>query len=343
MRYDGEKQEHGKGNNVIIVALCIAILILTFMLFIINLSRLRNLFSSDSRKTQTESTQNSNVVLSGSVGGEDPEAGGGAGSGSTTDTAVGEDPAVVPAEVPVEEAAEPAEEEKEEAEKEDSDADRIIAFSDPVLKDAVRRALGITDKDVRVRNTYGVTSLLLENDSSGNSRIIDDLTGLADFRDLKELKVSGYQILDISSLAGLQLTKLELQENMIRDISPLQNLTSLEILDLHHNGISDLTPLQNLTRLRTLWLHENMISDLTPLKGLSSLRNLYLSTNNISDIRPLGSLTGLTGADPPRKQYQGYFSPFKPGESVLALPLPEQDLGSLTAAEYDPAHRTLCK
>ena len=126
MRYDGEKQEHGKGNNVIIVVLCIAILILTFMLFIINISRLRNLFSSDSRKTQTESTQNSNVVLSGSVGGEDPEAGGGAGSGSTTDTAVGEDPAVVPAEVPVEEAAaEPAEEEKEEAEQEDSDADRI--------------------------------------------------------------------------------------------------------------------------------------------------------------------------------------------------------------------------
>ncbi len=177
MRYDGEKQEHGKGNNVIIVVLCIAILILTFMLFIINISRLRNLFSGDSRKTQTESTQNSNVVLSGSAGGEDPEAGGGAGSGSTTDTAVDEEPAAVPAELPVEEAAAvPAEEEKEEAEKEDSDADRIIAFADPVLKDAVRRALGITDKDVRVRNTYGITSLLLENDSAGNSRIIDDLT-----------------------------------------------------------------------------------------------------------------------------------------------------------------------
>lgn len=291
MRYDGEKQEPGKRNNVIIVALCIAILILTFMLFIINISRLRNLFSSDNRKRPTENTQGSNVVMSGPADGEEPQAGG-------EDDSVGANPAEE--EEPVEEAAEePAEEEEEEeaveGEEEDSEADNIIAFADPVFKDAVRRALRITDKDVRVRDTYGVRSLLLENNSADNSKIIDDLTGLADFRDLKELKVSGYQILDISSLAGLQLTKLELQENMIRDISPLRDMTSLEYLDLHHNGISDLTPLQNLTRLRTLWLHENMISDLTPLKGLSSLRNLYLSTNNISDISPLGSLTGLTG------------------------------------------------
>ena len=184
MRYDGEKQEPGKRNNVIIVALCIAILILTFMLFIINISRLRNLFSSDNRKRPTENTQGSNVVMSGPADGEEPQAGG-------EDDSVGANPAEE--EEPVEEAAEePAEEEEEEeaveGEEEDPEADNIIAFADPVFKDAVRRALRITDKDVRVRDTYGVRSLLLENNSADNSKIIDDLTGLADFRDLKEFE-----------------------------------------------------------------------------------------------------------------------------------------------------------
>ncbi|MCL1916797.1 MAG: protein kinase [Peptococcaceae bacterium] len=90
------------------------------------------------------------------------------------------------------------------------------------------------------------------------------------------------------------VTDLNLIQNKISDITPLQSLTGLKTLALNNNKISNLTPLKSLTNLERLVLPINDISDLTPLKSLTGLKSLTLSYNKISNLTPLKSLTNLT-------------------------------------------------
>ncbi len=101
----------------------------------------------------------------------------------------------------------------------------------------------------------------------------------------------------IRSLEGLQfataLNHLQLQDNLISDLSPLSALTGLRRLFIHNNRISDVRPLRGLTSLRELQLDTNWISDLGPLQGLTSLVQLFLTNNRIQDLGPLRGMTGL--------------------------------------------------
>ena len=107
----------------------------------------------------------------------------------------------------------------------------------------------------------------------------------------------------IRSLKGLEyainLTELHLGYNRISDLSPLKNLTNLEILDLHINGrISDVSPLKDLINLQWLSLRGNQISDISPLKDLTDLTYLHLAVNHkISDVSPVSTMTNLTFLD----------------------------------------------
>lgn len=83
------------------------------------------------------------------------------------------------------------------------------------------------------------------------------------------------------------------EDKKIKDITGIENFTSLKILNLSHNHISDLTPLQGLTTIENLSLGYNDITDITPLRGLTELYRLYLSDNMITDISPIAELTKL--------------------------------------------------
>ena len=77
--------------------------------------------------------------------------------------------------------------------------------------------------------------------------------------DMASLEVLDAFKSSIHNITGLEyainLTELHLGRNRISDVSPLKNLTNLEILDLHINGkISDVSPLKNLTNLQWLSL-----------------------------------------------------------------------------------------
>ncbi len=119
---------------------------------------------------------------------------------------------------------------------------------------------------------------------------------------LKHLKVliaageynNKWTIVDISPLQNLSsLQNLDLSDNKIVDISPLQNLSSLQRLELRFNQIVDISPLQNLSSLQSLDLSDNKIVDISPLQNLSSLQSLYLYANQIVDISPLQNLSSL--------------------------------------------------
>jgi internalin A len=98
---------------------------------------------------------------------------------------------------------------------------------------------------------------------------------------------------DVANQELSSLTGLDLRNNKIIDIKPLQSLTQLNSLMLDNNQISDIKPLQSLTELNYLGLDNNKISDIKPLQSLTQLEWLELNGNQISDIKPLQSLTKL--------------------------------------------------
>ena len=111
---------------------------------------------------------------------------------------------------------------------------------------------------------------------------------------LTELNLHDNQISDIKPLESLtNLTRLVLEKNQISDIKPLESLTKLTGILLENNKISDIKPLESLTNLTYLFLDNNQISDIKPLKSLTNLTHLTLSHNKINDIKPLESLTNL--------------------------------------------------
>ena len=100
-------------------------------------------------------------------------------------------------------------------------------------------------------------------------RNIEDITPLANLRDLRIFLLAFSKVSDLSPLAGLsKLDFLELQGNQIVDVSPLSSLTNLTGLDLEGNMIVDFSPLQNLVKLDLLWIHDNLGTDHTPLQSL---------------------------------------------------------------------------
>ena len=99
----------------------------------------------------------------------------------------------------------------------------------------------------------------------------------------------------ISKQAILELTRLEVRDSNISDLTGLQDATQLTELYLKRNEISDVSPLARLTRLRRLRLEDNEISNIQPLTGLTRLEELYLGDNQINnaEVRRLTKLKQL--------------------------------------------------
>ncbi|GAA0788587.1 hypothetical protein GCM10008909_22990 [Hathewaya limosa] len=106
----------------------------------------------------------------------------------------------------------------------------------------------------------------------------------------------------IKSIEGLQyavnLERLDLSENAIKDLTPLKNLKKLNYVELDRNFLGDLTPLSNLTNLTHLNIYNNdQIDDMTAISNLPKLEWLDLHYCNRGkrkvNVEPLGKLTTL--------------------------------------------------
>jgi internalin A len=90
-----------------------------------------------------------------------------------------------------------------------------------------------------------------------------------------------------------RLTALGLENNMIRDPSPLAGLTQLDFLGLSRNPITNYSALTQFTNLTRLWIEGNSCSNLDFIQGLTSLQSLNIRTNRFRDLTALSSLTNL--------------------------------------------------
>ena len=128
---------------------------------------------------------------------------------------------------------------------------------------------------------------------------IGNLTGLEFATNLRFLNINNNLISDISPLSGLTnlhtlLIAVDFGKGKISDFSPLAALTNLEVLSaIGHPQVSDISPLSGLTNLRRLSLPGPNILDLSPLSGLTKIASLSIDGGGFSDLSPLAEMTDM--------------------------------------------------
>lgn len=128
-----------------------------------------------------------------------------------------------------------------------------------------------------------------------NTDIVEVHLGGKTFKsDVTKLDLSDCSITDLSALSVCtSLEELRLSGNYIRDISPLLDIPKLRVLDLSNNMISDIRPLMSMTTLEHLNLAGNKISSITALSQLKQLKELVLNGNDIDGTQNLAKLSAL--------------------------------------------------
>ena len=86
----------------------------------------------------------------------------------------------------------------------------------------------------------------------------------------------------ITADALQDLKVLEARGQEIENLEGLQHARNLTRLDLGNNLISDMTPLTGWTNLRRLTLYDNRITDINALSGLKQLQELVVPGNAIT-------------------------------------------------------------
>ena len=166
----------------------------------------------------------------------------------------------------------------------------FVHIPDSNLRAAIAEELGKSpNAPITVKEMEGLGRLVARN------RGIRDLTGIQFATNLSKIDLRDNEISDLSPLAGLiNLRELRLDHNFQpSDLSPLAGLINLEVLDFTFN-VSDLSPLAGLINLEYLHFTDTNVSDISPLAGLINLESLGFSrTPSISDISPLAGLVNL--------------------------------------------------
>jgi protein phosphatase 1 regulatory subunit 7 len=90
------------------------------------------------------------------------------------------------------------------------------------------------------------------------------------------------------------LTRVCLRQNLITEITGLEELILLQDIDLYDNRIDNIKGLLTLKKLVKLDLSFNKIRKIEGLEGLAELKDLFLVSNKIGKIENLETLTSLT-------------------------------------------------
>ncbi len=167
-------------------------------------------------------------------------------------------------------------------------------FPDPALAGCVAAALGTpVSEPVSERELTGISDLACSSALPADYPV-QGLAGLEHLPGLYRLDLTDQAVHDLRPLnQATRLTTLTLTINAASDLTPLAGLTALSDLGLSGNHVTDLTPLRELIALQHLGLGDNQIADLTPLVGLTSLQDLDLDRNQVTDVAPLAGLPQL--------------------------------------------------
>ena len=112
---------------------------------------------------------------------------------------------------------------------------------------------------------------------------------------LKELTLSECGLTSIAPLENaIGITKLDLNNNAIRNIDALSKMANLQEVNLKYNALTSLDALSSNTSIVKLDISTNSLTSVAPISSLSALTWLDASANSITDLGEISKLTGLT-------------------------------------------------
>lgn len=171
-----------------------------------------------------------------------------------------------------------------------------LIINDSILEKRIKRFLKLdTNSLIKISIVDTVTILNLNNDNRvPDSQKITNIDALAYFKNLKVLQIKDNLIRNVIPIENLnKLEELDLSVNRITNISGLKDLFKLKDLNLYGNGISDISYLSNLKELQKLNLWANGIFKIESLQDLSEITDLNLGRNYIRDLSPIRKLSKL--------------------------------------------------
>ncbi len=134
---------------------------------------------------------------------------------------------------------------------------------------------------------------LRELDLSGND-MITSLEPLAQLAELRVLNISGTQIDDLTPIRNLtRLEVLQVSNTTVTTLEPLKYASSLQELHIDGTLVSDLSPVRNFRRLQRLYAFTLPLQSIAPLQGMSSLQDLRIHDTPIADGTVLSTLPNL--------------------------------------------------
>lgn len=105
---------------------------------------------------------------------------------------------------------------------------------------------------------------------------------------ISSVEISNTNISDFSSLEGSPLRYLTLRDNGIKSIDFVRSMQNLEAIDMQNNLVSDLSPLEDKEDIDYINFENNQLSDIDVLITLTGLEAANLSDNpDIIDIDAL--------------------------------------------------------
>ena len=155
----------------------------------------------------------------------------------------------------------------------------------------------LTITDVRIDSLESLSTLKMLQfvDLSGSRFPASELSVLGALPELKILKLSNCGLSTIAGLENAQsLTKLYLDYNTLRNLSPISHVVTLQELYLQHNAVLDLSQLKELSQLQILDASYNAITMLGGASSLQKLTHLNLESNNLQNLTGLDQLSNLT-------------------------------------------------
>ncbi|MEG1621509.1 MAG: hypothetical protein RR322_06310 [Oscillospiraceae bacterium] len=130
----------------------------------------------------------------------------------------------------------------------------------------------------KLKNIVQLSSLGVIKCDINNMDLCDNLT------ELYAIGFADNYISDVVSCSQSKAKVIELQNNLISDISPFKNNKSIVLLDLANNPINDISALCECENIQSLHLSKTYVSDISPLLKLKKLKELTIDVNKVSDV-----------------------------------------------------------
>ena len=164
-----------------------------------------------------------------------------------------------------------------------------VSIPDPGLSAAIREALGKPSGPLTVQDMLSLTDLNARN------RNVRSIVGLEAARNLVSLDLQINLLTNVSLPSELtKLSMLDVSANPLADFVLPSGLTNLTSLTIEGAGLTNLTMPADLTRLTNLDLEGNQLTGFNLPSNLTSLVGLDLGFNSLTNFFLPGGLTNLT-------------------------------------------------